>query len=150
MIDIRANTVYPIAALDAIARAVLGSTTYGVSVNEVDGYSMIHLDDSATESKQTQAGKIFDNWGNLSPSPSTSSMAVGDADPTITQSSSDADLFYAVTLDGELYSSGTVAVAAGTATLTLVDPEAGEYLIYFSRTAGNFANGSTTITVSEV
>jgi hypothetical protein len=146
MINITDNSRKNIAALDAIARAVLSTDTPGVSVSST---STIHLLDSASASKQNQAQKIFDNWANLSPSPSVSSMVVGDADPTITQTSTDDDLAYVVTLDGALYSSGTVSVVAGTATLTLVDPEAGEYVIYFARTSGNFANGSTTITVTE-
>lgn len=144
--DISADIAHPIQALNAIARAVLGENTTGVSVSS---NSVIHLVDGASASKQTQAQKILDNWDNLSPVASSSSLTVGDSDPTITQTSSDDDLAYVVTLDGELYSSGTVEVVAGTATLTLVDPEAGEYVIYFARTSGNFASGSTTITVTE-
>lgn len=146
MIDITAESVFNIVALDGLARAVLGGDTPGVSVGTA---STIHLVDSASSAKQNQAQKIFDNWGNLSPSASVSSMVVGDSDPTITQTSSDDELAYVVTLDGGLYSSGTVEVVAGTATLTLVDPEAGVYDIYLARVAGNFASGYTTITVSE-
>ena len=146
MINITDNTPQNIHALNAIAQAVLDANTPGVSVSSV---STIHLFDSATVSAQNKAQKIFDNWDNLSPVASSSSLTVGDSDPTIALDSSDDDMAYAVTLDGELYSSGTVEVVAGTATLTLVDPEAGEYVIYFARTSGNFASGSTTITVSE-
>ncbi len=147
MINITSQTVHPIGALDSIARAILDDDTTGISVSST---STIHLVDSASASNQSQAQKIFDNWGNLNPTPSVSSMVVGDADPTITQTSSDSELAYVVLLDGEAYSSGTVSVIAGTATLTLVDPEAGVYDIYFARTSGNFASGQTTITVTEV
>lgn len=147
MIDITDNTPQHIVALDGIAQAILGADTPGVSVGTV---STIHLFDSASASKQTQAQKIFDNWGNLSPNPSVSSMVIGDADPTITQTSSDSELAYVVLLDGALYATGTVAVIAGTAILALVDPEAGVYEIYFARTSGNFASGQSTITVTEV
>ncbi len=147
MINISSETVYSIKALDSIARAILDDDTTGISVSHL---STIHLLDSASTSKQNHAQKIFDNWGNLSPIASVSSMVVGDSDPTITQTSSDDDLFYVVLLDDEMYSSGTVSVIAGTATLTLVDPEAGVYDIYVARTSGNFASGHTTITVTEV
>ena len=146
MIDITVNSVYDIVILDSFARAILGENTPGCSVSSK---STIHLVDDANTSSQNKAQKIFDNWGNLSPDASVSNMIVGASDPTITQTSADSDLAYAVLLDGQLYSSGTVAVVAGTATLTLVDPEAGVYDIYFARTTGNFASGSATITVSE-
>lgn len=146
MIDITDSAQLHVDVLNALARAVLDDDTTGVSVSS---NSVIHLVDDASASKQTQAQKIFDNWGNLSPVASVSAMVVGAVDPTIVQTSSDDNLAYVVTLDGELYSSSTVSVVAGTATLTLVDPEAGEYVIYFARTSGNFASGSTTITVTE-
>ena len=117
MIHITDNATPNIQILDSIARAVLGADTTGCSVSDT---STIHLVSDASASKQNQAQKIFDNWGNLSPAASASSLVVGDADPTITVDSADDDLFYAVSLDGELYSSGTVTVNTGTATLTLV------------------------------
>lgn len=146
MTNITNQSILPIVALDKISRLVLGSDVLGCSVSDT---SIIHLEDTASASTENQAGKIMDNWGNLNPSPSASSMVVGDADPTITQTSADSDLEFVVTLDGNLYSSGTVTVTAGTATLTLVDPEDGEYIIYFARSSANFASGSTTITVTE-
>jgi len=146
MINITSQTVHSIEALDGIIRGILDTDVTGCSVSN---YSAIHLVDGVSASKQSQAQKIFDNWDNLSPIASVSSMVVGDADPTITQSSSDSDLAYVVLLNSEIYSTGTVSVLAGMATLTLVDPEAGIYDTYFARTSGNFASGHSTITVTE-
>jgi hypothetical protein len=145
-ITISSETIYNTTALDGIARAVLGADTTGISIADE---SIIHLVAEANTSTQNKAQKIFDNWGNLSPVASVSTMVVEDSDPTITQDSPDDELEYVVLLDGKEYSQGTVSVIAGSATLTLADPEEGVYDIYFARTSGNFASGHATITVTE-
>jgi hypothetical protein len=63
---------------------------------------------------------------------------------------SDSDVGYIVLLDGVEYASGTDAVSAGVADLTLASPVAGVYEIFIYRRLGNYASGSITITVSEV
>lgn len=146
MINITVQTETPSSVLDAMARAILGNDTPGVSVGAA---STIHLVDSASATKQNQAQKILDNWDNLSPLASVSSMTYGDSDPTITQTSTDVDVNYIVLFDGVEYASGVATVNAGSASLTLIAPEDGIYDIYFFRTAGNFASGSTQITVNE-
>ena len=147
MINITTGTLHNMYVVDTAIKA-LTTTALGVSGGKYG--TVIHMADEASASDLNKAQKVFDNWGNLNPSPSSTSIVVGDPDPTIQVSSPDSDLGYVVLLDGGLYSSGTVSVVTGTATLTLVDPEVGTYDIYFFRLAGNFASGSTTLTVNEV
>ena len=146
MIDISSVTLYPIGVIDNMLKTHVPSAV-GVSVGPSG--TKLHLPDDASASDQNKAQKIIDNWGNLTLTASTTSMTVGDADPTITEDTNDTDLNYVVLLDGELYGSGVETAVAGTVTLELDSPEAGTYDIYVYRTAGNFASGSVTITVSE-
>ena len=145
MIDISSETWRNPHVLDSILKEIvvggLSTGPYGV---------IVHLPDGATASDQNKAQKILDNWGNLSPDIDKTSMNVGDADPVVTFDTADSDMGYVVLLDGKFYGSGSEAVVAGTLTLELDSPEAGEYDIYIYRLQGNFASGSVSITVNEV
>lgn len=146
MIEITDGTNYPIDVVNNMLTTIVPDSL-GVSTGPYG--TRLHLPDDASTSEQNKAQKIFDNWGNLNLTVSTTSMTVGDADPTVTYDTSDDDLNYVVLLDGVEYATGAEAPVAGTVTLELDSPEAGVYDIYVYRTAGNFASGSVTITVSE-
>jgi hypothetical protein len=146
MIEITDATNYPIDVVNNMLTTIVPDSL-GVSTGPYG--TRLHLPDDASTSEQNKAQKIFDNWGNLNLTASTTSMTVGDADPTVTYDTSDDDLNYVVLLDGEVYGSGAEAPVTGTVTLELDAPEAGTYDIYVFRTVGNFASGSVTITVSE-
>lgn len=149
MINITSDTERPFAVIqDMISTHV--PTVIGISTESGTNYKMtIHLPDDASASHQNRANKIFDNWGNLNLTASTTTMAVGDTNPTITYDTGDSELNYVILLDGNVYASGTETVIAGTLTLELDSPEAGTYEIYVYRLSGNFASGFVSIIVSE-
>lgn len=147
-INITDNAVRPANVVDNMLKTHVPSA-FGVSSSSAYG-TILHLPDSASASDQNKAQKIFDNWDNLSPNIDKTSMNVGDADPVITYETSDAEVGYLVLLDRRVYASGNEAPIAGTVTLELDAPEAGEYAIYVYRKQGNFASGSVSITVNEV
>ena len=144
---ITSETVYLADVVDVMLRDHV-STAGGVSTGPYG--TILHLPDGASASDQNKAQKIFDNWDNLTITIDKTSMDVGDADPVITYDTADTDVGFVVLLDGKIYASGSEAPVAGTVTLELDAPEAGDYDIYVYRRQGNFASGSVSITVNEV
>jgi hypothetical protein len=149
--DISIEAVANTQLLDPVAREGLGVATSGVSVG--GGSSRIHLLDDS-QSNQDIANDILNNYDGLVVTADKTSMVEDDADPVISCAdvmiASDSDVGYIVLLDGVEYASGTDAVSAGVADLTLASPVAGVYEIFIYRRLGNYASGSITITVSEV
>ena len=150
MINITDNQSWHIAVLDSIARQVLGGDISGVSVG---GQSIIHITND-TQANRNNAQAIFDGFGDLAVSASVVSMTEGDTNPVVTCNDSaisgDASLGYLVTMDGIEYASGTVDVTAGEATLTLTEPDEGDYIVYMWRATGDYASGQAEITVNGV
>ena len=147
--DIIDNSSLSFSMLNTMASNLLSSDYRGVSVNS---QSKIHLPDDATQQTQDVAQAIFDNYDTLSILSTITNMTEGNpTDPIITNqvALADSQLGYIVTFDGEVYDEGTTPTTAGIATLNLVDPVAGEYIVYLYRLEGNFASGLITITVNE-
>lgn len=150
MIDIANVNVWNIKTLDVIARDILGEDISGVSVGD---NSRIHLLND-NQSNRDKCNAIFSGSAQLTVSASTTSITEGDTDPVITCNDNsiagDADVGYAVLIDGDIYATGTTNVVSGVATLNLVSPIAGVYDIFMYRRTGNYVSNSVQITVSEV
>lgn len=138
-------------ALDTVARAILGSSTPGVSTRGNTAVILLH--DSASGGDQVNANRILENWGTLVVSADKVTMAEGDADPVVSCAdgaiASDGSVGYVVLQDGEVYDSGTDTLVGGESELTLSSPPAGVYDVSIYRLAGTYASGHVRITVSE-
>ena len=149
--DVSRNVEMPALSLDAVARDVLGEATCGVSVG--GGKSRIHLLDSGALNRR-RAEDILRNFGTLRLSASATNLDQGAADPVIkcrdSAISGDSELGYLVTLDGEIYATGTDRVAAGEISLTLGRPQAGDFAVFVWRKRGDYASAVMNITVNEV
>ena len=149
MINIEQKTRLNSLVFDRIIRvgipAVLGVSTGGYG-------TIVHLPDDTVDQGLTT--DIMDAFDTLVVTADKTAMAEGDADPVVSCNdvliASDSDVGYIVLLDGVEYASGTDAVSAGVADLTLASPVAGVYEIFIYRRLGNYASGSITITVREV
>ena len=150
MINVIVNTYLHPIVLDIIAR----KNQYCIGVSTEPNKSTVHLDDVASFGDQTKIQNVLDNFGNLAVIAVNALINEGGADPVVTCNDAlvagDSDIGYVVLLDGAKYASGTDAVSAGSASLTLLSPVDGEYEIFIYRTTGNYASGSVTITVNEV
>ena len=149
--DVSRHVEVPALLLDAVARDVLGEATSGISVG--GGKSRIHLLDNGAINRQ-RATRVLSNFGALRLSASATHLDQGAADPVIrcrdSVISGDSALGYLVTLDGEIYATGSDDVTAGEIALTLSRPEAGEYAVFVWRKRGNYASAIINITVNEV
>lgn len=136
MADVMTSAVYPIAVMDVIVRALFD--VFGVSVGDYG--TRVHV--NAGESEH-DVQVFLDNVGSLVVDDVT--ITEGDPDPVVrcddAKIISDASVGYVVMLDGELYASGVMAVAAGVAEDTLESPISGEYECWMFRTAFPFESG---------
>jgi len=151
MINITSELQRDTTMIDILARDMI-PTTIGAS-GGVYG-AILHLPDGTSASDQNRAQAILDNYDGLTVTADKTTMTEGDPDPIIScidvQIVGDSEVGYAVMMDGEVYDSGTTPVVAGTATLTLVAPTNGIFIICIYRQSDSYASGLTTITVNEV
>lgn len=139
-----------IMGLDTIARSIMGDSISGVSIGV---NSQIHVINETPENIAT-ASSILSGRDGLVVNSSVTEMTVGDPDPVIVCNDgsifADTDIGYVVLFDELLYDSGTDVLVDGSVDLTLVSPEAGEYVVYIYRLVDNYLSGFVTITVNEV
>lgn len=133
--------------LDAVARAALGNATCGVSTGSG---SRIHLL-AHNLPEQRRASDVLNNFGALALTASANRLTAGAADPVIScrdhQIAADEQIGYlALRADEELLR-GTLDVAHGVCSLTISQPTAAEYTVFFYRLRDNFASGALDIRV---
>lgn len=133
--------------LDAVARAALGNATCGVSTG---ADSRIHLL-AENMPEQQRASDVLNNFGRLVLTASATRLTAGEADPVIScrdeQIAADDQLAYLVLRADEETMRGALNVVAGACSLTLSQPTAAQYTIFFYRLRGNFASGAVEIHV---
>lgn len=134
------GTVY---ALDAVARATIGSGCTGVSSTK--GIVYIHTDDAGQNVQK--AYSVLDNWNTLLVATTQTTITADNVDTAvITHETPDANMDYYVWLDGAEYAFGTVAAVAGVVTLNLATDTPGAYMVLLARQSGNYATGIQLIT----
>ena len=145
--DIVNHRILDARLLDAVARAALGSATCGVSTGSD---SRIHLL-AHNLPEQQRASDVLNNFGALTLKASALRLTAGAADPVITcrddQIAADEQIGYLVLRADEEIRRGALDVAGGACSLTISQPTAAEYTIFFYRLRGNFASGSVKIRV---
>ena len=133
--------------LDAVARAALGNATCGVSIGSD---SRIHLL-AENLPEQQRASDVLNNFGALVLTASANRLTAGAADPVIIcrdeQIAADDQIAYLVLRADEEILRGALDVARGACSLTISQPTAAEYKVFFYRLRGNFASGSLDIRV---
>ena len=148
--DIICQADLNIVMLDAVARAVLGGATCGVSAGS--GGSRIHLI-SQNEADQQRASDILNEFGALPLNTSTNRLTAGDGDPVISCGaeliSQDRALAYLTLRNGEVVDQGQAALADGAVALTLSNLMAGLHDVFLYRLTGNYASGALRIRVDQ-
>lgn len=133
--------------LDAVARSALGNATCGVSTGSD---SRIHLR-AKNLPEQQRASDVLNNFGALALNASANRLTVGGSDPVIScradQIAADERVGYLVLRADEEILRGALEVAQGVCSLTLSQPTAAEYTVFFYRLRGNFASGALHIQV---
>ncbi|MCY4062379.1 MAG: hypothetical protein OXG53_08425 [Chloroflexi bacterium] len=128
--------------LDEVARAALGNATCGVSTGSD---SRIHLL-AHNLPEQQRASDVLNNFGTLALTASARSLTAGGADPVIScrddQIAADEQIGYLVLRADEEIRRGALDVARGACSLTISQPAAAQYTVFFYRLRGNFASGS--------
>lgn len=145
--DIVNHRILDARLLDAVARAALGSATCGVSTGSD---SRIHLL-AHNLPEQQRASDVLNNFGTLALKASATTLTAGGPDPVIScrddQIAADEEIGYLVLRGDEEIRRGTLDVAHGVCSLTISQPSAAEYTVFFYRLRGNFASGALDIRV---
>ena len=146
--DVISHLVFDARLLDAVARAALGSATCGVSTG---AESRIHLL-SSNLADQQRASDLLNSFGSLRVTASASALKTDETAPVIScrddQIAADQQLGYLVLRGDEVVMRGVLDVAAGACSLTLSQPSAGAYAVFFYRLRGNFASGTVDIRIN--
>lgn len=133
--------------LDAVARAVLGNATCGVSTGPD---ARIHLV-SENMPEQQRASDVLHNFGMLQVTASATSLREDDADPVITCAdaaiAADSQIGYLVLRDEDEWKRGQLAIVDGACSLTLTPSSAGSYTVLLYRLRGNFASATVEIRI---
>jgi len=147
--DIVQHNSLPIAPLDALARAVLGAATYGVSVGE--GSTRIHLQ-AGDLPAQRRASDLLKHFDSLRVSASSGQLIAGGAGSTIRcqdeRLAGDRQLAYVVLRDGVLVAQGRSAVADGQWQWQLRPDKPGALHLLVYRRRGDYASGLLQIEVA--
>ena len=134
--------------LDTVAREALGKATCGVSTG--GGSSRIHLLDGNPHEQQ-RASDVLNRFGSLSATATVTALTEGEADPLIAcrdeSIADDEQLGYLILRDGVASMRGKADLQSGVFSLTLRQPNAGDYTIFLYRLRGNFASAALQIRV---
>lgn len=145
--DIVNHRILDARLLDAVARAALGNATCGVSAGSD---SRIHLR-ANNMPEQQRASDALNNFGALALKASASRLTAGGSDPVIScraeQIAADERIGYLVLRADEEILRGALEVANGACSLTISQPTAARYTVFFYRLRGNYASGALDIRV---
>ena len=145
--DIISSEVLDARLLDAVARAALGKATCGVSVGTD---SRIHLL-AMNMPEQQRASDVLMHFGLLRLTASAERLKAGGADPVIrcrdALIAADERLGFLVLRAGEALMKGTLDILNGECSLTLPQPNAAQYKVFFYRIRGSYDSGAVEIRV---
>lgn len=145
--DIISPEVLDARLLDEVARAALGKATCGVSVGSD---SRIHLL-AKNLPEQQRASDVLMRFGLLRLTASAERLKAGAADPVIRCRdeliAADERLGFLVLRAGEALMKGSLDIRNGKFSLTLPQPIAAQYTVFFYRNRGNYASGALEINV---
>lgn len=145
--DIISPEVLDARLLDEVARAALGKATCGVSVGSD---SRIHLL-AMNLPEQQRASDVLMHFGLLRLTASAEKLEAGAADPVIhcrdALIAKDERLGFLVLRAGEALMKGSLDIRNGKCSLTLPQPIAAQYTVFFYRNRGNYASGALEIKV---
>lgn len=145
--DIVNHKILDAPLLDAVARAALGDATCGVSTG---ANSRIHLL-SKNLPEQQRASDVLNNFGALALKASATRLSAGAADPVVScrdeQIAADEKVGYLAQRAGEEIMRGELEVVDGACSLTISQPAAAQYTVFFYRLRDNFTSGAVDIRV---